>query len=336
MENSAPEAVLAADFKLALKTFMNKEFDRSFPLILRLCEQAFINYRKGYLGEDLFVNIVELYLTEVGVVLPSKETHGVFVLAKREKQSLVQGLIQGKIMAKLSGQFGSVGQIPPRLLYQVHLVYLACEHLLSAEKPDFVLRQYESVYEVLEFTVNDAYLCRFVETFVCNVLPAAEQWMRAYKIAETNPLLNKESIVAKLKELEAVAQEEMKRKDQKKSERRLREEKFAELEREKQRKELEEKSLRYKSLKQIKRELAAENDELRSDALARSGLAADIKHKIAYYYKLTQAHVQKNMPVLAAALALLLVFLRVVNVRQINLRDKIRETLLMALKVTYM
>lgn len=339
MDSSAPEAILATDFRLALKAFMNKEFDRSFPLIQRLCDQAFHSLEKGYVGEELVTKIVVLYLTELGLMLCPKDSHGAYVLPRKEKQRLVDDLKSGRTMAQICSAFGGVVDVPSKVLYQVHLVYYTCQELLCTEDPKFVKRQFEKTYASLNFKgADDVYLQRLVEMYVCNVLPSEDEYATAYAIVQSNPLLDTEVYTKRLQETEKVAQQQKKADKQKKKECQLREQKLAEEERERQRKEQEEKSLKYKSLKQIKQETEMARGDRYTPPTSRSSsvAASDLKQKLLYYYKLTHGLVQKNFPVIATVIILVLALLRVVNVKKINLRDTIKETLLMAMKVTYL
>lgn len=340
MDSSAPEAILYTDFKLALKAFMNKEFDRSFPLVQRLCDQAFHSLEKGYVGEELVAKIVVLYLTELGLILGPKEPHGAYALPKKEQQRLIDDLKSGRVMAQICSAFGALSEVPPKVLYQVHLVYYTCQELLCTDDPKFVLHQFEHTYSSLDFrATDDVYLQRLVEMYVCNVLPAEDKYATARAIIQSNKLLDTEVYLERLQETEKVAQQEKMANEQKRKERQLREQKLAEQEHERQRKEMEEKSLKYKSLKQIKyeTELAARGDKYASMLSKSSGATLfDLKRKILHCFKLTQSQIQKNYPAIATVLIFILVLLRVINVKKINIKDTIKETLLMAMKVTYL
>lgn len=336
MESSTPEVILATDYKMAMKSFINKEFPRSFPLIRKCSSQALVSFRKGYTSEELFVKILVLYLTELGLVLTSKDSQ-LFMLPKRERDSLIAELKEDHLGSQLEQLFGSVSEIPSNLLYQLYLVYYTCLDILCVSDSEYVLHKFDHAYSTIDFSTPDKYLSRFLDMYLYNVLPGAEKWHSAFSIAESNPLIDTETAVIKLKEIENVSKQEKKLREQRKKEKQQRDEKLMEQEKERQRKEREEKSLRYKSLKQIKQETEMGANNLFTSQDKTSMLSvAELKEKVFHFYELTRGNLVKYSPVLAAALAILLVVLRVVNVRRINLREKIKETLAMAMKVTYM
>lgn len=338
MESSAPESILAADYKLALKLFMNKEFERSFPLIKKASDLAYNSFNKGYLEEELFVKIVVLYLTQLGIVLTPRESQGA-ILLKKDKQRLVAELVEERVMKELLTAFDSVQDIPLNVLYLLLLVYYTCRDLL-VDHPGFVAQQFEHVYLQIDFEskLDDVYMKRLVDMYVFNVLPESEQWRKARDVIETNPYLDRTDALARLEEAEKIAKQEKKLGEQKKKERQLREEKLAEQERERLRKEREEKSLKYKSLKQIRQETEkAEKSDYESSSHDSVSLSAvQLKQKVMQVYQLTRTYLQKYSPVLAAVAILLAIILRVTSIKKISLRDKLRETLLMAMKVTYL
>lgn len=338
MQSFTPETILSADYASALKSFMNKDFDKSFPQILKTCSQSFISYEKGYLGQEMFSKIVCLYLTELGLVLSSKESQ-VFMLRRKERDQLIQDLKQGLLMTKLNKLFGSIMEIPSSLLFLLHLVYFTCQHHLCVEDPNFVLRQFESTYASIDTTKVDKNLTRLVEMYIFDVLPSADKWRAAYSIAETNPLFrDSDEAVCKLKEKEKVHKQETKLREQRHKERQEIERKLAEQEKERQRKKAEEKSLKFKSLKKIQKDIQKEKLDssfpIVPDTSAFS--TAEIKERLVYLYRLTRSQSQKYAPVVTCIIVIILVFFRVMNVKKINIREKIRETLSMAMKVTYM
>lgn len=338
MDSSSPETILATDYKLAMKSFINKEFQRSFPLISKTCAQALLSFSKGYMSEDLFVKIVILYLTELGLVLTSKDSQ-LFMLPKRERERLITELKEDQLGNQLEQLFGSISEIPSNLLYQLYLVYYTCTDILCVADSECVLRRFERAYAEIDFAAPDRFLNRFLDMYLYNVLPGAEKWHTAYSIAEANHAIDTQAAKARLQEIESSSKQEKKAQEQKKRERKQREEKLLEQEKERQKKEREEKSLKYKSLKQIKQETEMEGTDLYGSSQKQESTVlsvAELKEKLVHFYELTRGNLAKYSPVLAAVLAILLLLLRVVNVRRINLREKIKETLAMAMKVTYM
>jgi Flp pilus assembly protein TadB len=58
--------------------------------------------------------------------------------------------------------------------------------------------------------------------------------------------------------------------------------------------------------------------------------------RLRYVVGLSAAYIRQNGVVLVAVLAVALISLKVINYRKLNLRERIAETVKMALKVTYM
>lgn len=336
MESSAPEVIIAADYTLAMKSFMNKEFERSFPLIQKNCSQALLSFRKGYIGEELFVKIVVLYLTELGFILNPGNLQ-TFVLPKKDREILVMELKSGRLLVQLQEIFGSTADIPPNLFYQLYLVYYTCMELLCEDDPEFVARQFEAAYASIDFASADVYFKLFVDMYVYNVLPSVEQWQTAYAVIQTNPLLDRNNATTQLKEIEKLNQQEKKAREQKKLERPQRNLKLVEQRKGRQRKENEKKLLKYKSLNEIKREAQMNSKKLHQSLHDhKTPTAEQLKERFIHYYRLTKGHFQKYSPVLAAVAVTLLIFIRLINVGKNNWKNKMKDTLSMAIKVTYM
>lgn len=339
MESSTPETILATDYKLAMKSFINKEFQRSFPLIRKSCAQAILTFQKGYMNEELFVKIVVLYLTELALVLSSRDSQ-LFMLPKRERDTLITELKGDELFLKIHEIFGSISEFPSILFYQLYLVYYTCTDIFN--DPDYVLHKFEEAYSNIDFSTHnsklDKYLARFLDMYIYNVLPGAEKWQTAYAIAQSNPSIDKQKALLRIKEIESVSIQEKKVREQNKKDRQQHEKKLLEQEQERQRKEREEKSLKYKSLKQIKQESDSSSNEkfIPQDRVSTMPSVAELREKVTKMYLLMRGNLIKYSPVLAAVLAILLVVLRVVSVKRINLREKLKETLAMAMKVTYM
>lgn len=337
MQSSAPQTVMLTDYKLALKLFMNKDFAQSFAIILRLHDAAYRNYERGLLSEDVFVKIATLYLTEVGLVLNPRESLGLaFALSRLKKRQLAQLLEQSTYLDSLHRIYGSLADVPLELLFQICLVYYTCQKAIRPDEPAFLPNMFRKVYHMIDFQharTDDRHLKRWVDMFVFNVLPDADDFDTAFALADTNPLLDREKATTKLRELHELKRQEKRLREKSAKESEAREAKRVEAENARKRKEKEEKNLKYMSLKQIQKEHTLEATPVPDKP--QKATVEYVRARVEHFLELSRNSISKNSPVILLVLVLAFVSTAFLRRRRINLRDKLRETLLMAFKVTY-
>lgn len=338
-ESSAPQSVILADYKLALKFFMNKDFEKSFLIISKLHSVAYRTFAKGAIQEEVLIKIVTLYLTEVGLLLNSKD--GTFQLPRKEKKELIDKLRLSQFLDSLYDIYGSVAKIPSELLYQVFLVSYLCQHEIKQDDDRFLVKQFDNLYSLLDFhgASNDKYLRRLVDMYIFNVLPDADDFYKAKELVDTNPLVDTEKGRIRIKELQEVKKQEKKLRDKKAKEREAQEAQRLAEERARKKEEQDNANLKYKSLKQIKRE--HENSEelgrqSRSPARGSNGSIQQLRHRLEYLMRLTRAFCEKNYPILVIVFIASLIAQRFIRTRRINVFQKLQDTFKMAFKITYL
>lgn len=340
MESSSPEKVLINDYKLALKFFVNKDFAKSFSIIEKLHDFCYKHFELGTLGEEYFIKIVTLYLTEVSLLVNPKDGNG-YQMSKVNRKKLVQKLEQGEFLDKLYGTYGEIPKIPLELLFQVFLVNYTCQNVVSTEH-SALARQFKKIYSLLDFSTasGDKYLKRWVDMYVFNVLPDADDFSTAFRVAEENPLINTDKARNKLEELQELKKQEKKVREKKAQELQSKEARRLEEEKAKQRKSKDESDLKFKSLKQIRQEREQDEEKRRVGANPASGNSQftieHLKSRLEHLLRISSSAIQKNSPVILAALLLAFIGSRFLRNRRINIREKLQETLKMAFKVTYL
>lgn len=340
LESSAPEVIIVGDYELALKLFMNRDFEKSFNIIEKLHDHAYRNYEKGILSEAVFVKILTLYMTEVGLILNPRQSFGSTILVPRpKKKSLISDLEKNSHLDKLHRIYGSLADVPLELLYQIFLVYYTCEHVIRPEDNKFLPDMFRKVYHIINFASadsSDRYLKRWVDMFVFNVLPDVDDFSTAFELVRTNPLLNSEKATAKLKEIQELKTQEKRLREKAAKEGEAREAKRIAAENAAKKKEKEAKNLKYMSLKQIKKGHEEEKTpETRKD-LSGSAMSLDrVRERLLSLVEFLKNYANNNSPFLLVLVVLALIGTRYLRTRRINLREKLKETMQMAFKVTY-
>lgn len=343
MTSSAPESIISADYQLALKLFMNRDILEAFELSKKLKNVCIQNFERGHIQEDLLVKVLTLYLTEVGLLLNPKDFNTALQLHNKERQQLVKSLEEDELLRKVTEIFGSLADIPPQILYQIFLVYFTCQDILRPDDTNFVLNKFKVAHHELKFRATDldTYLKRWLDMFIFNVLPASGEFEMAFALVESSQLYNTEKASAKLKEIQELKNQEKKLRDKNKKERETKEAQRIQRERERQRKEKEEKSLKYRLIQQIKREHES-RDALKPSASSERGGDKEqwnldrIRGRLSQLYMFSKSSFQANSPLILAVIVLLFISSRVLRTRKINLREKFKETMQMAFKVTYL
>lgn len=340
LESSATESVLLADYQLALKSFINKDIAKSFSLISKLQPAVYRSFSKELVGEETFVKITILYLTQVGLLLRPQDPVGAFQLNIHDKQGLVERLQKNEILDQLLDIYGSVSAAPLELVFNIYLVYYTCQEAIQGENGDTVLQSFKKTYHMLDFEngETDRHSKKWFDLYVLNVLPEAGDFTSAFAIAETNKAFGGTLMVSKLKEIQEIRKQQQSTREKEKKEAQAREAKRVAAEKERENKEAHEKSLKYRSLKQIRadqesRDLSIESTEKTPGPVP---TLAHVRERLAYYYTLSKKVVRENSPIILAVVVLLVVAGQALRKKKVDLKQKVKDTLLMAFKVTYL
>ena len=310
--------IIENDYKLALKLFMNKSFSQSWQILCNLYGSLWTNVNKGTITEGLFVKVLNLYLTEVGLIHQNNE----FQVDSASKTSLVELLHQETIMGELINYYHEVDNIPSEVLYNLYLIYYICLDI------DEVHNKFTKIYGKLpinDINNDDKYLRKMIELFILKILPCLNSFEDARMIINETPLLvDKHHYLEKITKLEDDRLHQLEQ--QKEVERKTFEKQHQEA---KAANKL--KDLKYKSLKQIKH--ASDNSNTaKSDPNAVSN---EVVTKILYNFNLVKNYLKNNSPVLLLLLAILVAF-RLLKPKNVNLMDNLKQTLSMAFKISYL
>lgn len=327
--SSGPESLLYTEYELALKHFINKDFETSFAMASKVYEATLRSFEKGHVLEKTLVRIASLYLTQIGILLPSDSS----ILA-HVKADLISSLQNDELLRKLHDFYGSTARIPHELLYQIFLVYYTCRGLLG----ESVVGKFKLTYHNLEAEManlddeNDVYLHKWLDLFILNVLPDSGDFEMAHAILD-NVFPKNTSSKGKLRQIEsrkvdeAKAASELRDKAAKAEAERLAQRKAHELQQAK------EKSLKYMSMKQIRSMHESETIEREPP---KENQTAALLDKAKYYYELAKRSLSANSPMILLVLVSLFLANTFLRSRKYNIREKFKETMAMAFKVTYM
>lgn len=327
LELSTPQHIVLNDFQLALKLFLNKDFAKSFAIVKRLHAACYKQFSRDHIDEDTFVKIVSLYLTELGILVSSRETISPYQLPQAEKAELLEIVELDHLLDSLLAIFGDVADVPTELVAQVFLVKYQC----LKNKPEVLLKQFGNIHAILEFD-DDHHLKKLLDIYVFNVLPEANDFKLALAITAQNPLYDTEKAHTRLKELQEAKKQEERLQDKHRKEREAKRLQQEEAERKRKLEAAEKSSLKYVSLKHIRNAHEQENAPTGVSA----GRITDIKLKIRFYSLLASESVRKNSLAYIFVLACALIFGKLVRSRQVNVRERLADVIRMAVKVTYL
>ena len=341
LDSSAPESVLLGDYQLALKSFINKDISRSFGTIRKLQPIAYRSFSNGQASESIYTKITNLYLTELGLLLkPGLDENA--TLCSQDQHELVISLQNEEISKQITELYGSAADAPPALVFQVFLVYYTCQDVLQQQNRNFVLEKFTKLYHSIDFSEkqNDVHLRRWFDMYVLNVLPEAGDFDTAFSIAKTNLTFGGELALIKLKEVQELSLKKRAETEKQSKALKAREAKRLAAESERKKKEAQEKNLKYRTMKQIQAGQKSE-ETTRETSSPKSSEKAPLtlermRERLLYYYTLTKGTLQQNSPVILAAIVLLFVSSKVLRARKINFKQKFKETMQMAFKVTYL
>lgn len=312
------------NYKLALKFFMNKNFEKSYEILRAQYKLVFKQYRSGVINDSLFIKIVNLYLTEVGLILQSNHE---FKVSKPEKQLLVNDLKQDIILSDLLEVYEDFDRFPLEVLYNLYLInYIGLELSLVHQK-------FMKVYGKLDFYNSDPseqkFLRKLLELLALKVLPELSLLEDSKQLVKENPLFqDKQFYMDKIEKLESDKrkhqehQQHLKQKQVREQAQRDNEEK-------------KNKDLKYKSLKQIK-EANGQPDTPRSSSRSNSTDLNALRDKLLYNLRLTKKWLHQNSPLLLLAIVILFIISRVLKTRNVSVMKNLKETLGMAFKISYL
>lgn len=335
-----PASIFEKDYKLAHKFFINKNFEASYELTKKLFSKSFSSLSNQVIDEALFIKIVKLYLTEIGLFINPNDKF-TLTLPKAERQLIIKDLKDEIILNDLLSVYGdNINRVPLELLLNLFLVYYSINDLVPGDTK-FAYTQFNKLYYTIDYNSKkgDEQLQKLIKIYVFQILVENKLYHDAKTIIETNPVLSG-SISDNLKQLEKLKQaniDEEKSKEKKLKDRKLHEQQQREKELAKQ-KELKEKhNLNYRSIKQIQEQLHHESRlESPSAQAPEKQVSSKVLNKLLYTFNLTKNYLKENSPLILVIIIIVFIATRFVNVKKINLKDKIKETVQMAFKISYL
>ncbi|KAG2733057.1 hypothetical protein G9P44_004047 [Scheffersomyces stipitis] len=329
------------DYTLAVKLFMNKNFDKSFKLIKELYEQSFSEYGKGLITERLFVKIVNLYLVEVGLALSATAT---LRLSQIESHQIVTSLLNNEITKRLSEIYGSELNFPLEIVYNYNLLLVTNRELLIVDDSVF-LNKVRRMYSAIDYKADkdNKYLKKLVDLYTFEILPLFDEFDEARHVIESHPIFAND-ITASLKKVEDIQREklnilETERQKKLETKRLENEQKLKEVQK---KKELEaSQNLTYKSIKEIQKQYSAgeSSTSRQSSAAVEDSSPSQLQHirdRLVYSLRMVSVYLKENSPIILIALLAIILSTKLINFRKLNLKDRLVETVRMAFKVSYL
>lgn len=308
------------NYKLALKLFVNKNVQKSWIIISGLYQQAINEYEKGLIGDKLFVKIISLYLIEIG-----------YNLQDNTDKVLVSSLRNKTLINHLSQVFSGMYNIPEEILYNYYLVYVTNRELLVEGNRQF----YEDIDQLyLNYkSSDDKYYLKLVDLYVYEILPINNRFDQSRSVIDNNQIYSdKADAKSKLDEVERRKSDDEKKqqqikleKQQKDQEAQLKKDQHAKLQREKQ--------LEYVKLNELSNSRDLSRPAPDQPTMSQLQL---LKSRITYLLSISTNYIKQSSPLLLAIIVTILITSRFVNYRKLNLRDKLKQTVEMAFKVSYL
>lgn len=343
-----PRKWVEENYQLALKLFMSKSFERSFDITKKLYKASFHQMSNDTIPQALFIKIINLYLTEVGLFIDEANNGHHYKLTRREREEIVTELRNDKLLDKLLVFYGDdINLIPSAILFNLLLVYYINSDVIFENKSD-LLSKFSRIYALIEIK-DDPYIRRLSDLYIFQILPEFSKETEAESLIRESKLY-KSSLDSTLKKLSsAIEQRETKRKaaeqEMKASQLRAKEEQQKRMKAEKEQRKKQD--LQYQTLNLLKQKAASEPVapilapilSERNTPQARD--FESLKQRVLYLYGISKDYIAKSSPLILAIiivvfLASRMVNLRMVNLRRVNLKEAIQETVRMAFQVKYL
>lgn len=335
------------NYKLAVKYFMNKSFQKSFELIAKLYEKSFHQFSTGVIPEQLFIKIVNFYLIQVGIILDSSRKDVQVKLTPIEEVSCKNQLATDNVITQLREIYGSTDGIPYEIVYNLYTSLFINRHELVDEKT--LLDKFNSIiYTVGADDDDDVFLRKLLDLYVFEVLPSYNKFDEARNLIQTHAIYSHgDELESNLSKLAAIKSESLKNSEierKRKLESLAKKKELEKLEKQRAEEQKREENLNYRTLKQIRNSHSTESAEStpssrnpsHNSSSSKVADLAKLKQRLFYQLNISKEFLVDNYPVLVVVIISLLVSTRFIRSRKINVKEKLMETLRMALKVSYL
>lgn len=328
------------NYKLALKFFLNRELNKSYDIIKQVFQESFQQYENRIIDLNLFSKILILYLTEVGLAIESGGDNVRLVLERKENDQVRSWIRENSPLKELKKTFGGICYIPSDVIYNLFLVY----YILF--KANIVLgKELESNFKEAFVSLDtysnqsDENIINFANLYVFKVLPDLEKSEEAVHIIRESSFFASD-VDSALRTLsdekeQRVEQRKVEERRQKEQQKRLQDKRNAEMQ--KQEEVQKKQDLKYKTLNQIKANLKGDKKldahPFREES---STEIAQLKHRIHAILSIAKCHFKENIILYLLLVVSLLLSSKVPKIRNGNLMQRLKDTMKMAVKVTYL
>lgn len=311
------------NYKLALKFFVNRDVHNSWVIISSLYQQAIKEYEKGLIGEKLLTKIVSLYLIEIG-----------YNLNNNRDQALTNSLRNKTIINNLAKVFTTLYNIPDEILYNYYLIHVTnWEYLIDGNRQFF--EDLDQLYMNYKSFNNGKFYQQLIDLYTFEILPMVNKVDQARMIIETNQIYANKRDYAKSK----LSTIEKSKTDAEIKQKQINLEKQKQQQEEKLKKDQQLKLQREKQLEYVKLNELSKSRDLsippQSNQPKLSQLQV-LKSRVTYLLSISSNYLKQSSPLILVVIMTILISTRFINYRKLNLRQKLKQTIEMAFKVSYL
>ncbi|ODV77723.1 uncharacterized protein CANTADRAFT_7222 [Suhomyces tanzawaensis NRRL Y-17324] len=325
--------LIESNYNLALKLFVNKNFEKSYGLTSQLYQQGFSDFKNGFITEKLFIKIISLYIIETGVSLTQPG------LSDDRKAHTINAIKEEEVLKRLINLYQFEYLIPLEILYNHYLLIISNKELILGADSSWFIKKLGRLYSSInQGPQDDKYLKKLIDLYVFEILPTYDNFDESEIIIREDQLYSTdlESNLAKLKEIKQSKKTKQDAEKKRMKEKQKLEKELKQKELQKQ-KELEKsQNLNYKSIKEIQKQYSGESSEPRNLPAKTTSQFEEIRKKLMYVYGISKNYLKDNGIVVALVILALVATSKFVNFRKINFKERVRETIKMAFQISYL
>lgn len=296
--------LLEDNYKLALKLFVNRNFEKLYAVARQLYSQVVGEYHRGLVSEKLLVKIVCLYIAELTTI-------------SQEDQSATTGVSIEQVISDMERLFGNKRNVPPEILYNYYL----------AVKPNkvalLVILEINLILDTFQWRRDGSKYEKNLAQLYVDLLAEQERWDEAKSFIAGCPSFTTTDL------------------DQLEDWRHHKEEERKQTQVQKQKQEADQKQKKADQLRaQRERQLEfVKLNEMRTPARPPPEPVELLRSRLEWVMALSRKYLKENGIILAAVIVLLAISLRFVKLNRQNvnsIKQRVVDTVKMAFKVTYM
>lgn len=304
-------------YKLALKFFVTKEVQKSWIIISTLYQKAINEFKKGLISQKLLIKVISLYLVEIGINLQ-----------KSEDKLMEKNLKNKTILKNITSIFGTNLETPDEILYSYYLIFVTNPRLID----NLFYSEFDKLYQNYPSDSESKFYKKLVDLYVFEILTSGDLFDRAKLVIDSNDvyLKDRENAKLKLKQIETNKDFTRKVKEQEKLD------KLKKDQEEQKKKDQLALSQKQKQLDYVKLNELTKNKPRDLPQKSNQSQLQLLKTKIQYLLSITGNYLKHSSPLILAILALIFLSTKFVNFKTLNIKEKLKQTVGMAFKVTYL